>query len=791
MKFTLSGLKQYLETNATLSEICEKLNNIGLEVENVEDEVEVFGPFTVAKIIDAQPHPNSDKLQICIVDCGKKENLQIVCGAKNARKDLKVALAPIGSTIPTNKMVIKKAKIAGTESLGMLCSAGELGIGEDSDGIIEIDDKFEIGTKISDVFNINKVVIEINVTPNRGDCLGAFGVARDLAAAGIGTLKLPEIKEINGGFESLIKAQIQSENCAYFGGFFIKNVQNKPAPKWLKDALEDIGCNSISTIVDITNYVMFMLGQPLHAYDADKLSGNIAVRNAKKDEKFKSLKEIDYNLGGEELIISDDEKVLGLAGIIGGFDSMILEDVENVFLEAAFFNPENIAKTGRKLNILSDARYRFERSVDLGNVQNALKMAANLILEICGGEISNITEAGSSKSQAPEIAFDLTKIEQIIGIEISPEFVNKTLVSLGFGIAEKKNNLLKVAVPSHRSDISIYQDLIEEIIRIYGFNHIKSNPLEIISSGKINASEFEIISNKLVANGFIESINYSFTCEKISALFSEFKPELALKNPISSQMNYMRPSLLVGLLQNISKNQMRGFSDQSLFEIGRIFGGVGIKAQENVSAGVRIGKNNKPNHYSDRRSFDVSDAKKDLFDCLEAVGFSANSFILEESAPNYYHPHRSCCIKMGKNIIGYFGEIHPQICKKLAVKGRVNAFELLIEKLPINLKKKDNKKAFICSDLLPLSRDFAFVLDKKTALGNLLKTVKNVDKSLISQVNLFDIYEDDKLGEDKKSIAFSVQIQPQVKTLTSEEIEEISQRITKIVGEKFGGSLRV
>ena len=799
MKFTLSWLQDYLETTASLQEICHKLNNIGLEVESIEDKAKSLSPFTVAQIITASPHPDSTKLQICQVDVGlgDSKNLQIICGAKNARSGLKVAYAPIGSTIPSNGMVIKKAKIAGVESNGMLCSASELGLGMDGEGIIEIDKKFAIGTKVSEVFGLNEAVVEINVTPNRGDCLGVFGIARDLAAAGLGQLKSPNINTIHSSFSSPITAKIASQNCSYFSGFYIKNVQNKPSPKWLKDRLEAVGCNSISAIVDITNYVMLSLNQPLHSYDADKISGDIVIRNSIAGEDFKSLKNIDYKLNDGDLVIENRGQIIGLAGVIGGFSTLVSESTQNIFLEAAFFNPENIAKTGRSLNILSDARYRFERAIDLSNVSNALKMAASLVLEICGGEnteISEIVEAGNSSVEKLKIVFDLEKIQQLIGIEIDKNFVIQTLQNLGFTVQQLGESLLLAQVPSHRNDIKIYQDLIEEIIRIYGLNQIKSEPLKIDGENNIEKSTqestLEIVRNKLANSGFVETINYSFIDEKLASLFADFKPELKLQNPIANQMNYMRPSLLVGLLQNISKNQARGFEDLSFFEVGRIFSGIQIDQQKNAAAGLRIGKNKQPNHYKDQRSFDVFDVKKDLFDCLEVLGFSAAGFILEDATPNYYHPHRSKMVKLGKKIIGYFGELHPLIAKKLDVKGRVNIFEILIEELPINLNKKITKKAFLVSDFLPVNRDFAFVLDAKIAVGDLLKVVGNVDKNLITEVNLFDIYQDQKLGENKKSVALSIQIQPVEKTLTGEEIEAISQKVIKSVSEKFAGVLR-
>ena len=839
MKFTLSWLKEYLDTNASLPEICNKLNNIGLEIESLEDQAKSLAPFTVAQIVEALPHPNSTKLQICQVNIGTKENLQIICGAKNARSGLKVAYAPIDSIIPNGGMKIKKAKIAGAESSGMLCSAVELGLEKDVpkllqsdktllrhmgstqggaaavhlenseisprpeglgdiEGIIEIDEKFAIGTKISEVFGLNEAVIEVNVTPNRGDCLGVLGIARDLAAAGVGVFKFPEIKEPKSSFISNIQAEIISDNCQYFSGFFIKNIRNQPSPKWLKTKLEAIGCNSISAIVDITNYVMFSLGQPLHAYDADHLSGNIAAKNAVAGEIFKSLKNQDHQLMGGELAIYNQDKIIALGGIIGGAETAVLETTQNIFLEAAFFNPENIAKTGRALNILSDARYRFERSVDLSNVKNALKMAANLILEICGGEISEVVEAGNNNLQSLEIAkeivkeieFDLRKIKQIIGIEIDQNFVITTLQNLGFKITNLGEQLLKVQVPDHRSDITIYQDLVEEVIRIYGLNQITSQALGVENETNQAPSALELLRSKLANAAMVETINYSFVDHQLASLFDNFKPELQLQNPIAAQMNYMRPSLLVGLLQNVVKNQARGFNDLSLFEIGRIFLGIKKEQQKNAVAGLRIGKNKQPNHYKDDRLFDVFDVKKDLFDCLGVLGFSASSFQIDDGAPNYYHQHRSKVITQGKKIIGYFGELHPLITKKLDVKGRVNIFEIFIEELPMNLNKKTNKKPFIFSDLLPLNRDFAFVLDEKVAVGDLLKKIAEVDKNLISGVNLFDIYHDKKLGDNKKSIAFSIQIQPFEKTLTGEEIEAISNKVIAVVVEKFDGELR-
>lgn len=798
MKFTLSWLKEYIDTNSSLAEICQKLNNIGLEVENVEDQSASLAPFTVAQIVSAMPHPNSQKLQICQVDTGVKELLQIVCGAKNARANLKVAYAPIDSVIPNGGMKIKKSKIAGVDSNGMLCSASELELGVDGEGIIEIDNKFAVGTKISEVFGSGDVVIEINVTPNRGDCLGVYGIARDLAAAGIGVLKSPKIPQIKGSFVSPISTKINSQNCYYFSGYCIKNVNNVSSPKWLKDRLSAIGVNSISAIVDVTNYVMFAFNQPLHGYDADKLSGNIVVRDANVDENFLSLKNQNYRLSGDELVIADDSGVIGLAGIMGGMNTAVSESTKNIFLEAAFFKAENIAKTGRKLNILSDARYRFERSIDGARVADALKMAADLILEICGSqtkvEISEVIEIKNYHPVATPINFPLDKIKQILGIIIDRNFVVNALQKLGFAVDDADNNILKVTPPTHRSDVAIAEDLIEEIIRIYGLNNVIAEPLSSRHPIDNSGSNLEIISNKLCANGFVENISWSFIDDKIAAVFASTKPELFVTNPIAAQMNYMRPTLLAGLLTMIAKNQARGFNDLMVFEVGKIFLGVKKDQQKNVAAAIRIGKNKEKNHYQEQRDFDIFDIKKDLFDCLEALGFSVNSLSVTSEVPSYYHPHRAGAVKLGRNVIAYFGELHPIVNKKLDVTGRANAFELLIDDLPVVNKKSATKKPFVVSDFQAVKRDFAFVVGAEIAVGDLLKKVAEVDKNLITEVNLFDIYQGDKLadklGIGKKSIAFSINIQPQNKTLTSEEINQISDKVIAVVAEKFSGMLR-
>ncbi len=800
MKFTLSWLKDYLDTDENLDTICHKLTDIGLEVEGVENPSQALEIFTVAQIIKVNPHTDSDKLQICEVAVGTKENLQIICGANNARANLKVIYAPIGSIIPTNGMEIKKSKIRGIESFGMLCSASELGIESDNEGIVEIDDKFDIGTKITKIFNLGEAVIDVNITPNRGDCLGVYGIARDLASAGLGKLKELNIKDISGNFESEINVKIDPESakfCPYFTAYQIKNVSNKQSPDWLKARLEAVKVNSINAIVDVTNYVMYCLNQPLHAYDSDKITGNITVRNAKKSEKFNSLKEIEYTLSGDELLICDDKKIAGLAGIVGGNSTTTSEDSKNIFLEAAFFEGSNIAKTGRKLNIMSDARYRFERNLDIKGVKKSLNMAANLIQEICSGQISKIVEVGSDKTSSNQIDFDLNRIKKILNVQIEAKKVQEILENLGFKINVLDEDKFAVTVPSFRSDIKIVEDLIEEIIRIYGYDKIKAQSLNNITYAPINnKSNFNNLRFNLCNSGLSEIISWSFIDSKIAHYFTKINPKLIISNAISEEMDYMRPSLIPNLINVVKKNQSRGFINLALFEVGKVFLDTSLEGQIDSVVALRIGKNKERNHYQDDRNVDVMDIKKDLFTALESFGINSKSVQIlsfnnknNDNLPDYYHPYKSAILKIGKNTIGYFGEIHPIINKKIGVKGRINVFELFINKLPIDNQKPKNKP-FTKSDFQTVNRDFAFILDKKVQISDLIKLVKNTNQDLINEVNIFDIYSGENIEQNKKSIAFNVEIVPKLKTLTSAEIDEISNKIINIVRDKLSGILR-
>jgi len=787
MKFTLSWLKEYLDTTASLEEICEKLTAIGLEVESVEDKAKVLAPFSVAKIVDAKPHENSTKLKICSVETSDSATpLQIICGAANARTGIKVAYAPIGSVIPANQMVIKKAKIAGVESNGMLCSARELSLGNEDSGIIEIDEKWAVGTKITEVFALNDAVIEINVTPNRGDCLGIYGIARDLAASGIGKLKNPEIKKIPAQFPFSQEIKNEApEACNYAAFRSIKNVKNCESPKWLKDKLNSLGSNSISAIVDITNYVMLSLNRPMHAYDAKKINGALHIRFAKNDEKFTSLKNDEFTLDEKILVISDSQKPLGIAGVIGSNNSGCDLETNEILLEAAFFKPSAIAYSGRKLNILSDARFRFERGVDEATCESGIDLATQLILEICGGEVSE-TKIIGKKSEVKKIEFDLSKIKKMIGIEIPSATAKQILTDLGFTLTNSGHAEL-VEAPSHRHDISRAEDLVEEVVRIFGYNKISKEPLPQSGNEKAAINILHQTRSYLASQGMIETISWSFVDSNLVELFAEKNEKLILQNPISIELNHMRPTLAMGLLESYRKNCARNFSDLSLFEIGNVFVG---DAQNLMIAGIRAGKNKEQNHYHDERDFDIFDVKKDFFDVLEIFGLRADSTQISTSElPKYYHPHRYAAVKLGKNLVGYFGEIHPAIAKKFDLKNRVNIFEIFVDALP-QTQKSSARKAFIANDLQTVERDFAFLVNKDQAIGELIKTISNCDKQLIKEVNIFDIFSGKNIAPDKKSVALRVKIQPVEKTLTSDEIDVIGKKIIESVAKFYGASLR-
>lgn len=825
MKFTLSSLKNYLETNSSLQEICQKLTSIGLEVESVIDQSQILSEFSVAKIVECKNHENSTKLKVCQVCVDENlPLLQIVCGASNARQGIKVAYAKINSVIPKNQMVIKKAKIAGVESNGMLCSSSELLINDEDEGIIEIDDKFPIKTKISDVFLRNDAIIEIYATPNRADCLGVYGIARDLSACGIGILKNFEKINLKNNFEfNLNITNNASDVCKLIAYRHIKNIKNTESPQWLKEKLTAIDINSINAIIDIGNYVMHLTSQPLHCYDSSNIKGNITIDLSSTKPEFTSLKNQNYLIDDNILTISDEEKILSIAGIIGAKSSGCIIDTTEILLEAGNFNSSVIAFGGRKLNILSESRHRFERGSDPHNCEFAIDLATKMIIEICGNNNSQISNIKKIPSNFEEILtekiidFDISLVKKLIGIEIDKKIAIDILTKLGFKV-EELNNLLRLTVPSYRNDITISVDIVEELIRIYGFEHILKQPLpssynyhtiennnnksKVIKNNEINNNSSNKITfnnsvnlnfylnkvrSKLIDKGLIETINWTFIEDKTVELFCDRDENLLLKNPVSVEMNYLRPTLAIGLINCYKKNSLRNFNNLSLFEIGNIFKN---NHQQQISIGaLRAGKNCENNHYHDQRDFDVFDIKQDLINTLSALNIKFSSLeISYDNSIRYLHPHRQASFKLGKNLIANFGEIHPLINQEFNLKNRLNFFEIFIDDQLIS-KRNNNFKAYIANDFPIVERDFAVVVDKDLAVEKLQKTIANVDKNLIKEVNIFDIFTNENIGNDKKSVAFNVKIQDS-KTLSGEEIEEICKKIISNLNSNCNATLR-
>lgn len=791
MKFTLNWLKEFLDTNASLDEITEKLTALGLEVEEVQDRAAALAPFRIAQIKDAKPHPDADKLQVCRVATGAEE-LQIVCGAPNARPGINVVLAPIGAVIPTNDLKIRPSKIRGVESFGMLCSAAELGLGEDHNGIIEMPaNDNSIGLPYANIVGLDDPVIEIAITPNRGDCLGVYGIARDLAAAGLGTLKPLTFKNHKGNAASPIQVNIDDDNlCPYFIGRHFKNVKNAPSPDWLKQRLEAIGLRPISALVDITNYIAFTFGRPLHVYDANKLKGNLHIGFAKGNETFSALDDKEYTLMAGTPIVADDNGAQAIAGIIGGSNSGCELDTTEVFLEVALFDADEVAKAGRNLGILSDSRYRFERRVDPLFLESATDIATQMILDLCGGEASEVAVAGTQPKWNKSIAFTTIDVEKIGGVKVDDATCANILSSLGFKV-EGAN----VLVPSWRPDVEGTADIVEEILRVHGYEHIPTSELPRIENTKetaITAEQSRIYRARraLASRGMKESVSWSFMPSDIARLFGLKDDGLRLRNPISSDLDVMRPSILPNLLQAAARNAARGYADIAFFEAGPVFETAKPKGQNRQVSGIRTGNIVTRNTHDAERAADIFDAKADLFAALEAMGAPTANLQISTDAPSWYHPGRSGVLKLGKNALGVFGEIHPSILKKLDIKTNAVGFELFADALPPIKRKNKSRSKLIASDYQSSVRDFAVLVDANIEAEAILRAAKSADKKLIQDAVIFDVYQGKHIEEGKKSVAFSIRIQPDDRTLTEKELEEIQQKVIAAVSKQTGAVLR-
>jgi len=796
---SLSWLKNHLSTKSNLKQIVERLTEIGLEVESVKSPDSHLDSFTICKIIKAQKHPNADKLKLCDVDIGSGNLVKIVCGAPNAKDGLFTVYAPPGAVIPKTKMKIKVAKIRGVESSGMLCSGNELEQSLDKDGIIELNKKGkDIGEKYFK--SSGEEVIDIAITPNRPDCLGARGIARDLAAAGLGQLrKQPPIK-IKQKFKQPIKVSISKEKnqaCAAFGSIYIKNVENKESPKWLKNKIMSLGLKPISAIVDITNYIMYDLNRPLHAYDADKINKEIIVRNSKRGESFDALDNKKYTLDSNMCVISDKSGVLGLGGIIGGTRSGTEFSTKNILLESAYFYPSEIRKTAKNLNINTDAKYRFERGVDPKSIKMGLELAMCMVLDICGGEPSRISFEGKLKNNNKLINLNYDKFPNVIGFAITNSEIEKILSSLGCELKAGKKSI-SVLTPSWRPDLKEDIDLIEELVRIKGYQKI---PLikpekESIKETLNNKQKLFHFSQRAVASkGYTEAITWSFTDSKVDNLFSEAKGEIRLSNPISSDLNVLRSSLYSNLLIGAKKNIHRNFEDLMMFEIGPVFHEKEPGKQSTMIGAIKTGKYSRKNWIEKERNFDVFDIKNDVLRTLSEIGIDSSKIIVSTKTKKWYHPGRSGLLSLGSSNgpeLAYFGEIHPSIIKKLDLRiENVLGFEIILDNIPESKNKiREEKLKFIVSDYQKVIRDFAFVIDEKYSSGEIITLVKNIDKDLIKNVKIFDVYQGENIQKEKKSIAFNVTFEPKDKTLSDEDIEKVSKKIISLVESTTGATLR-
>jgi phenylalanyl-tRNA synthetase beta chain len=799
MIITYSWLKVHLNTRANEAKIIEQLTSIGLEVESIKESKSEFNEFKIAKILKVEKHPNADKLKICDVTLDGKKVIKVVCGAPNAREGLLTIYAPPGATIPKSNFKLKVAKIRGIESSGMLCSESELNLSTESDGIIELKNKkSEVGS--SYFKNKGEKVIDISITPNRADCLGVRGIARDLAASGFGSLIKKKKTLLKQNFTQPIKVSIskdKKQGCLIFGSCYIKNITNKESPSWLKDKIIALGLKPISAVVDVTNYVMFDLNRPLHSYNADKINKGIIVRNSKLGESFEALDNKDYKLQNDMCVISDKSGILGLGGIIGGTSTSTELNTKNILLESAYFLPASIRKTSRVLNINTDAKYRFERGIDPNSIKEGLELAAALIVKICGGLASKFSIVGSVIQKKIIITLDVEKFKKVIGITISNVEVSKILTSLGCKIKNSKK-ILRVEIPSWRPDIIQDIDLIEELIRIKGYDKIELiEPEKKRNKDTLNFSQklFHLSQRALASKGYLEAITWSFTDSKIDKQLTKGEAEIKIFNPISSDLDVLRRSIFSNLIIHLKKNQDRGYEDLSLFEVGPVFFGKNPGEQQIVVGGLRSGLVSRKNWLEKSRNVDIFDIKRDVIRTLIDLGLEESDLLVSNNTKSCYHPGRSGSINLKSEKgphLAYFGELHPAIITNLDFKEKnIFGLEIFLKNIPKPKKKvRVSKKNYITSDFQKSERDFAFVIDRFFKVGELESIIKKIDDDIIKKVTTFDVFEGQNIPEGKKSVAINVVIQSQNKTLTESDLDQVSQKIISTVREKTGATIR-
>jgi phenylalanyl-tRNA synthetase beta chain len=804
MKFSLSWLKEHLDTDEPLEKLADKLTMIGLEVEHIDDKAKALKPFTIAKVISAEQHPNADRLRVCMVETGleadKGAPVQVVCGAPNARAGLVSVFSPPGTFIPGKNITLGIGTIRGVESRGMLCSAAELELSEDHDGILELPADAPIGKVYAEWAGLGDPVLEINLTPNRQDCTGVHGIARDLAAADMGKFKDPGIKQIKGEFPCPVQVTVEDPAlCPGFALRLVRGVKNGPSPEWLQKRLTSIGLRPINTLVDITNFMTYDRARPLHVFDAAKVKGNLTVRRARDGETLLALDGRTYTLDANVCVIADDHGVESLAGIMGGEASGCSEATTDVLIESALWNEINIAQTGRKLGINSDARYRFERGVDPEFMVPGLEMATKLVMELCGGVPSDIIAVGKTHADDRIIDFPLTEVKRLAGIEVPLTEMRRILGHLGFMMAGP-GPVVKVAVPSWRSDVHGKADIVEEIVRIVGVDKVPMTPFERGDAPRkpiLTALQLRTRRAKraLAARGLVEAVTWSFISKPHAELFGGGQAELALANPIAADLSDMRPSLLPGLVAAAQANADRGFPDVALFEVGQIFKGDRPEQQLVAASGVRHGfasSKGMGRHWSGSAAADALDAKADAFAVLAAAGAPMQALQIMPGGAPWLHPGRSGTIQIGpQNVLGHFGELHPRTLEALGADGPLIAFEVILERIPDAKQRPTRAKPVLeLSPFQPVSRDFAFIVDPGVKAGDIVRAAQGVDKKLITGVTVFDVYEGKGIDDGKKSVAIAVTIQPREKTLTDQEIDAVAAKIVAEVTKKTGGALR-
>jgi phenylalanyl-tRNA synthetase beta chain len=800
MKFTLPWLKEHLDTDEPLAVIVDKLTMIGLEVERVEDKAAALKPFVIASVISAEKHPNADRLRVCMVDTGDGKPIQVVCGAPNARAGMKGVFSMPGAFIPGKNITLAVGTIRGVESRGMLMSEAELQISDNHDGIIDLPADAPVGKSYAEYASLGEPVIEINLTPNRPDCTGVNGIARDLGAASIGTFKDRTAKPVKGTFPCPVKVTIEAPPlCPAFGLRLVRGVKNGPSPDWLQKRLTAIGLRPINALVDITNFITYDRGRPLHVFDAKKVRGNLVVRRAKNGEQVLALDGKTYTLDEAMCVIADEKGVESLSGIMGGEESGCDENTTDVLIESALWDPLNIAQTGRKLGINSDARYRFERGVDPNFMLPGLELATQLVMEFCGGEPSEVVVAGDPLPKEKVVDFPLSELPRLSGLKLPLPDVRRTLEKLGFFIAGQGDKV-KVAVPSWRPDIEGKADIVEEIVRIAGVDRVPSTPFP--RGDHARKPVLTAIQNRtrkakraLAARGLTEAVTWSFVSKREAELFGGGKPELALANPIAAELSDMRPSLIPGLIMAAQKNADRGFADVALFEVGQIFKGDRPEDQFTAATAIRralASASGSGRHWSGTKTVDAFDAKADAFAVLAAAGAPMQALQVVPGGPAWFHPGRSGTIQIGpQNILGHFGELHPRALEALKAEGPLVACEVILEKIPEPKAKATRAKAMLdLSPFQPVERDFAFVVERNVKAADIARAAQNVDRKMITNVTVFDVYEGKGIDPGKKSIAIAVTLQPREKTMTDAEIDALGTRIVAEVGKRTGGVLR-